>query len=180
MKQLTTQLTLFICLIFAMANYTMAEPKVSNISPLTNTIITNLYQGISAPPDVENKVVILNFWATWCTICRHEMPDQLNIAKIYPNDVAIVMVSEDKENPFQVKTYIEKFKQSNKQIKASAEARNTHWYYDNNERLISKFTNSPQVPYSIIFDKSGKIVKEITGLHNWSSNEIFKLIDTLL
>lgn len=43
--------------------------------------------------DLEGKVVVLNFWASWCIECRVEMPDLQNIAVTYPNDVEVVGVA---------------------------------------------------------------------------------------
>ena len=45
--------------------------------------------------DFKGKVVILNFWASWCAPCVKEFPDLLKIAKVYEDDVAFVAVSSD-------------------------------------------------------------------------------------
>jgi thiol-disulfide isomerase/thioredoxin len=41
------------------------------------------------------KVVVLNFWATWCDPCREEFPDVVRVASEFPNDVALITVSLD-------------------------------------------------------------------------------------
>ena len=49
--------------------------------------------------DYGGKVVILNFWATWCIPCREEMPLLVNIQKRYADrGVVVIGASADDEN----------------------------------------------------------------------------------
>lgn len=45
--------------------------------------------------DYRGRVVVLNLWGTWCPPCRTEMPDLVRLAHAYPNDVAVVTVSDE-------------------------------------------------------------------------------------
>lgn len=52
--------------------------------------------------DISNyagKVVVLNFWATWCDPCRHEIPYFNELYENYAEDVEVVLVSEGGESP---------------------------------------------------------------------------------
>ena len=45
--------------------------------------------------DYEGKVVILNFWATWCAPCLDEIPDLNRLQREYADDLVILSVSDE-------------------------------------------------------------------------------------
>lgn len=47
--------------------------------------------------DYLGKVVLLNFWATWCSPCVEEMPDIQELSKAYPDDVVVLAVNCNEE-----------------------------------------------------------------------------------
>lgn len=53
-----------------------------------------------------NKVLFINFWATWCVPCREEFPDIVKLAKNFPK-VEFIAVSLD--HPDEIKSKIEPF-----------------------------------------------------------------------
>lgn len=55
-----------------------------------NGTITNL-------SDLQGKIVIVNFWATWCTPCRNEMPALQQIADEYDDRVVVIGVNKLEE-----------------------------------------------------------------------------------
>lgn len=46
---------------------------------------------------LSGKVVVLDFWATWCVPCRHSFPYYEGLAKRHPGEVAVLAVSVDDE-----------------------------------------------------------------------------------
>lgn len=57
--------------------------------------------------DYRGKVVVLNFWATWCPPCRQEIPDFVRLQKeLGPRGVQFVGVSLDEEGPQVVRDYM--------------------------------------------------------------------------
>ncbi len=55
----------------------------------------------------KGKVVVLNFWATWCVPCREEFPDLVRFAKEHSARVSLVTVSLD--DPVEAATSVRKF-----------------------------------------------------------------------
>ena len=53
------------------------------------------------------RVIVLNFWATWCRPCMEEIPDLIELRKAFPKDeLEIIGVSVD-ENPAQYEAFVD-------------------------------------------------------------------------
>lgn len=59
--------------------------------------------------DHSGKVIVLNFWATWCGPCKMEIPDFIDLQNKYENDLVIIGVSLDQNGPSAVVPFVEKY-----------------------------------------------------------------------
>lgn len=59
--------------------------------------------------DYEGKVVVINFWATWCAPCRQEIPGFVKLQERYTDDLVIVGISMDQDGPSVVPPFVEEF-----------------------------------------------------------------------
>ena len=104
------------------------------------------------------KVLLLNFWATWCKPCIHEIPDLIKLRKQFDSsDVAVVGVALDRgKDPSatraKVKGFIDKY----------------HINYpivlDDEWRLVRGYFKMEAVPMTFIIDQSGEIYRAHRGL----------------
>jgi thiol-disulfide isomerase/thioredoxin len=106
----------------------------------------------------KGRVVLVNFWATWCDPCREEMPALVSAAKGFSaKDVAVALVSTDS---LKKTADVEKFLASGKipfvcwQVKSADPQR----FID----AVDKSWNGA-VPYTLVYDRKGELVARLAG-----------------
>ncbi|SHJ00484.1 TlpA family protein disulfide reductase [Algibacter luteus] len=114
--------------------------------------------------DLKGKVILVNFWATWCPPCIAEMPSMEALYKDYSGKIDFVFVSN------------EDFQVVNEFIKKKGytfEVFNPLTQYPSNFDVTS-------IPRTFLLDKEGHIVIDKTGAANWNSDKVRTSIDDLL
>lgn len=112
----------------------------------------------------DGKVVLINFWATWCPPCIAEMPAMQKLYTKYGDAVDFYFVSS--EDPEKLKQFLA----------------------DKNYQLpvyVQKYAapaalNGNALPTTYLIDKSGSIVVKETGAKGWDSEKFYSLLDELL
>ena len=124
-----------------------ASKRVGKAAPaITFTTIDGKKIALS---DLKGKVVLLNFWATWCAPCRAEMPDIIRLQNKYKDRGLVVLGLSADEG----KRDIEAFLKENPLPYPVAQV--------TREQGIA-FDVSP-IPTSILIDKSGTMVFDVEG-----------------
>ncbi len=111
-----------------------------------------------------NKVVLLNFWATWCPPCVAEMPELQALYELYGNRIDFYFVTHDP--PEKVKAFLTK---NNYTFPV---------YFEQSPAPELLQTNS--LPTTYLLSKKGEIVIKKTGAAKWNSDAVHKVIDELL
>ena len=106
----------------------------------------------------KGRVLLVNFWATWCDPCREEMPALVSAAKGFSaKDVAVALVSTDslKKTPD-----VEKFLVSGKIPFVCWQAKSL-----DPQRFIDAVDKSwnGAVPYTLVYDRKGELVARLAG-----------------
>ena len=114
--------------------------------------------------DTKNKVVFVNFWATWCPPCIAEMPSVQKLYNDYKDKVTFVFVSNEKW------TVINDFYLKN----------NYNLPTYNSLSRIPEQLKSNSIPATFIIDKKGNIVTDKKGAANWNSAKVRALLDNLI
>lgn len=117
--------------------------------------------------DFRGKIVIVNFWATWCPPCVVEFPALLKIAADNKDNVVLIALSSDtKEDD------IKKFLQQQKEP-----ADNVFIAHDR-EDVTLKIFGVTQLPETVITDRELNIREKLIGAE-WEPRMLQKIIDSL-
>ncbi|MEO0150259.1 MAG: TlpA disulfide reductase family protein, partial [candidate division WOR-3 bacterium] len=100
--------------------------------------------------DLQGKVLIVDFWATWCQPCRKSLPELDAIYKEYNGKVVVIGFSKD-DSEEEVKNFLEK------EIKVS------YPIAMSNQKLEKMFGGILGLPTSFLVDKDGKVVRRFLG-----------------
>ena len=116
----------------------------------------------------EKKILLLNFWATWCAPCIKEIPELLELKKKFKNDVEIYFLSVDSN----VKKTVPKFLKKNN-------LENLKVLNDEKLKISGKF-GVKVMPTTVIINKKFEEVAHVKGYVDWSSSEYADLIKKFL
>jgi thiol-disulfide isomerase/thioredoxin len=98
------------------------------------------------------KVVLVNFWATWCPPCREEIPELLELKKEYKDRLEIVGISEDDDPPESVLKFARQKGMTYPIVMATGE-------------LIDSYGGVPALPTTFLIDTQGRVVQKHSGLY---------------
>ena len=146
-----------------------AEPRISVQSESERLQFTDFESGESRTlKQYEGKIVVLNFWATWCKPCLEEMPLLDSIQKRYgETGVQVIAVSADqKETQSQIKPFLKKFG-----IQLPV------WLGGTAEQM-EKLGLGRALPATAITDRTGNVVGRIIG--KATEPDLTRYIDWLL
>ena len=101
--------------------------------------------------DFKGKVVILDFWATWCPPCRAEIPDFVRLQSKYRDQgLVVVGLSMDEEGAKIVRPFAEEFNVNYTMLIA-------------NDQTANDFGGIVGIPTTFVLDRQGRVVKKFVG-----------------
>jgi len=154
MKSLRAQ-TLFGAVVFSLA---MASADLRAETAPAFTL-----QDTSGKPvklsDYKGKVVILDFWATWCPPCRAEIPNFVDLQKQYGKQVlAVIGVSLDQDGVAGVADF--------------AKAHSINYpIVMGNQDVVEAYGGIEAIPTTLVIDQAGNVVARHTGFTDKSEFE---------
>ena len=162
-------LIIIIYLITIGFGYAIDKPDIKNLVLIENSkiyeevIFKDKNQKNVNLNDYKGKLVILNFWATWCAPCREEMPSLDNLQfnqklgnlKVFPINIG-------KENLSKSEIFFEELNIKNLEI-----------YFDSSITLAKKF-KLRGVPTTILFNKEGYEFARIIGSIDFNNEKFIK------
>jgi peroxiredoxin len=118
--------------------------------------------------EFRGKLVLLNFWATWCTPCLHEMPSMERLYQTFKQTPFVLLaVSMDRQGAQAAGPFVENLKLTFPVLLDSAAE-------------ISRHYGVRGLPTSYLIDPDGRIIGAAIGGRDWSRTEAKALIAGLL
>ena len=115
--------------------------------------------------DLKGKVVLVNFWATWCPPCREEVPSMANLNRLMAGKpFQMLAISIDQEGKQAIEAF---FSRAGVTLPALLDSNGA----------IGKLYGITGVPETFIVDRKGVIMKKVVGGLDWSAPEVVAFLN---
>ena len=111
----------------------------------------------------EGKIMLVNYWATWCAPCIAELPDLEKLYADYKNEIDFYFITS--EDPSVVRAF----------LKDENSAISPHYLLSSPPETLM----SNSLPTTFLIDATGEIVMKKTRAANWNSKTVRTTIDKL-
>jgi len=136
---------------------------------LRDAAVKTLEGGSLKLSDYDDKVVVLNIWATWCGPCRLEMPDLVKLNQEYKSRGLVVLgvatTYNERNDPEHVKEFIKNQKVDYKILWDDGSLAQT---------LVQIVGGRGVIPQSFVISRDGRIVKHFQGFNALSTPTLMR------
>lgn len=102
--------------------------------------------------DYKGKIVIIDFWATWCPPCRKGVPDLISIQNEFKENVVVIGISLDQQNTIKdLNPFIKSYGINYPVVLGT-------------QKVVADYGNIQAIPTSFVVDQKGNIVDTHVGL----------------
>jgi cytochrome c biogenesis protein CcmG/thiol:disulfide interchange protein DsbE len=150
--------------LFAHPSFRHGEPSVAGRpAPDFSFTLNGQPERLSS---LRGKVVVLNFWATWCPPCQDELPSLERLqARLAPLGGTVLGISVD-EDEAAYRRFLERYHVG------------FPTYRDPSKRIPASYGTN-MYPETYIIDPEGRIARKIIGAQDWTSPDILAYLQTL-
>ena len=103
--------------------------------------------------EAKGKIVLLNFWATWCGPCRAEIPDLVDLQKRYADKLEIIALATQEDDSDQVRRFVQHSGINYRVAMAS-------------DDVVRDYGGIAALPTSFVIDTQGRVVQKHIGLND--------------
>jgi thiol-disulfide isomerase/thioredoxin len=120
--------------------------------PMPPFLVNDVSGQVISSAAYRGKVVIVNFWATWCPPCREEIPELVDLQTRYKDQLQIIGVSVDEDVPASaVKRFADKFAINFPVVMASP-------------ALVREYEGASALPTNFMINREGRVVQKHVGV----------------
>jgi thiol-disulfide isomerase/thioredoxin len=140
-----------------------------NPQPIDNLAVSDINDNETDILYEDFNLLLINFWATWCSPCTKEMPSLNELqSKFEKNQLKIVTIATGRNNPNKIVNFFEEYNLSNLEN-----------YRDPKGKLALDL-GVMGLPFSIIISREKKDIARLIGPIDWSKKEVEDLFLELI
>jgi thiol-disulfide isomerase/thioredoxin len=117
----------------------------------------------------KDRILIVNFWASWCEPCVKEFPSLMELVARYKGKLVLLAISGDYEKD-DIDAFLKAFSVSSPNVIVA---------WDKDQAIAKRF-GTFKLPESFIFAKGGEFIRKIVGVDDWATPEAFSFFDDLV
>jgi thiol-disulfide isomerase/thioredoxin len=141
--------------------------KIVQGQPAPDFTLTDLAGKSHKLSDYRGKVVIVNFWATWCPPCREEIPSMMALdKKMAGKPFAMLCASIDEGGKEAVEGY---YKTSGNRLPITLL---------DSSAAVAQLYGTTGVPESFVIDKNGIVLEKVVGGINWTDPQVVSYLNS--
>ena len=164
-KCLCLMLSVLLC---ALPGCSSKEKPALQGNPAPDFTLKDLSGKAQKLSDLKGKVVLLNFWATWCPPCREEVPSMVRLNQAMTGKpFQMLAVSIDEGGKDAVERF---FSKSGNALPALLDT----------DQSVSKRYGLTGVPETFVIDKKGVILKKVVGAMDWSDPQVIGFLENAM
>lgn len=118
----------------------------------------------------DDKIVIVNFWASWCEPCVKEFPSLIRLLEKYKDDVVLLAISAD-----YTKEDLLGFAKAFKVL----DIPNFIVAWDKDQKVAAKY-GTAVLPESYIVGKNRELVRKVAGVEEWDSPDAMRFFEEVI
>lgn len=122
---------------------------------------------VITPTSFGGKLLLLNFWATWCPPCVDETPSLNALQRRFQNQGLVVLGISIDEKPDLYRQFLSKYQVSFQTVRDPS-------------KKISVDYGTFKYPETYLIDSSGKVIRKVIGKEDWADERVISYVQSLL